>query len=153
LFDVKAERAVLGTYAASYLVPVEVDLFELGLVTEAGIYELLPIDLDGRAIWNEVTDLMVTKKQARQQREILLSFYRTLLETMPDMAPTLENEIYDLSRRGIAHAVFGLLRLAAIDTWRTMRHTAKPLDAREQHRLYGEVARRVASTLRRTTND
>jgi hypothetical protein len=68
----RMERAVLGAPARKYLVPLGIDLFELGLISLAGRYELLPVTADEKPLWGEIVHLVVTEAQAAGQRELLL---------------------------------------------------------------------------------
>src|SRR3954470_12917139 len=56
----RTDRAVLGSYEGRYLVPLGIDVLELGLVDTAETFELLPIDRREKPLWDEVTELLVT---------------------------------------------------------------------------------------------
>lgn len=144
--DPRTERAVLGAGKERFLVPPGIELFELGLIALPGFYELLPIDGDGKPLWDDVVNLLVTKTQARRQRALLLHSYRTL-HAMIREADELAASITDWSQRGETHPIFGLLRLAAIEVWASMRRGSEPLGERELDALHAEVARRVAARI------
>jgi len=141
--DPNTERAVLGTLGGRYLVPPGVDLFELGLIDAAGRYELLPIDANDKPLWDEVTHLLVTARQADQQRRLLLRSYRMLHEMIAE-ADELEASVIAWSRRREAHPTFGMLRLETIQVWRTMRGGIEPPSERKLDGLRRRAARRVA---------
>ena len=69
--DPRKDRAVLGAQEQSYLVPPDVDVFELGLINRPGPHELLPIDEDDGPLWDDVIDLLVSEAEAARQRELL----------------------------------------------------------------------------------
>ena len=144
--DPRTERAVLGAREGRYLVPPHIDVFELGLLDAPGRYELLPIDANDKPLWEDVVHLLVTKSQADRQRALLLRAYRALHAIIPD-ADALESSITDWSRRGSAHPVFGMLRLATIEVWRSTRQGREPLIERELDALHMAVARRVAARI------
>jgi hypothetical protein len=143
----RMERAVLGAPARKYLVPPGIDLFELGLISMAGRYELLPVTADEKPFWGEVVHLVVTEAQAAAQRELLLRAYRTL-HAMTVEADVLESSVEEWNRRREAHPVFGMLRLAIIDVWQTERRRGEPLSERGLDALHASVARRVAAQIR-----
>lgn len=145
--DPRTERAVLGSREGRYLVPPRIDIFELGLISIPGHYELLPIDLHDKPMWNDVVNLIVTKAQAEQQRALLLRAYRSLHSIIQE-ADELESSINEWSNRGDTHPIFGMLRLETIEVWRLMRRGNKPLSNRELDALHMEVARRVAVRIR-----
>ena len=144
--DLRTERAVLGTREGRYLVPLHVDVFELGLLAAPGRYELLPIDADDKPLWDDVLHLLVTTAQAERQRALLLRAYRALHAMIPDAA-ALESSITEWSRRGSAHPVFGMLRLETIEVWRSTRRGREPLSQRELDALHMDVGRRVAARI------
>ena len=141
--DPHNERAVLGAPGGRYLVPPGIDLFELGLIDAAGRYELLPIDDGDKPLWDEVTHLLVTARQADQQRRLLLRSYR-MLHAMIAEADELEASVIAWSRRREAHPTFGMLRLETIQVWRTMRSGIESRSERKLDGLRRHVARRVA---------
>jgi hypothetical protein len=144
--DPRTERAVLGARGGRYLVPPRIDVFELGLLGSPGPYELLPIDADDKALWQEVVHLLVTSAQAERQRALLLRAYRAL-HTMILEADELEASITAWSRRGAVHPVFGILRLETIEVWRSTRQASEPLTQRALDALHIDVARRVAARI------
>lgn len=137
---------MLGAPARKYLVPPGIDLFELGLISMAGLYELLPVTADEKPLWGEVVHLVVTEAQAAQQRELLLRAYRTL-HAMIVEADVLESSVEEWNRRRDVHPVFGMLRLATIDVWQAERRRGEPLSERELEALHASVARRVAAQI------
>ena len=139
----RTDRAVLGAAGGRYLVPPGIDVLELGLIDRAGSFELLPIDLHDRPLWDEVVNLMVTRAQADRQRSILLRSYGAL-RTIIAEAALLEESIEEWSRRRAGHPVFGIIRLETIETWKSRRRGTAPLSEAELDRLHAEVARRVA---------
>jgi hypothetical protein len=140
----RTERAVLSSREGRYLVPPGIDIFELGLITKAGSYELLPIDVDDKPLWNEVSRLIVTQKQATQQRELLLRAYRVLHDLL--LEPNeLEASITESSQRNETHPVFGVLRQAIIEVWKSMRRGNEPLSESDLDRLHVSVAQHVAA--------
>jgi hypothetical protein len=145
--DPRKDRAVLGAQEQSYLVPPDVDVFELGLIDRPGPHELLPIDEDDRPLWDDVIDLLVSEAEATRQRELLRKAYRTLCEMIAE-ADELAASVDEWSRRGEVHPIFGMLRLATIDVWAARRRGLGPLGARELDALHAEVARRVAARIR-----
>jgi hypothetical protein len=146
--DPRTERAVLGTWSATYLVPPGIDVFELGLIDSAGHFELLPITPEDKPLWDEVVELFVSDAQAERQRAILMRSYRAL-HAMIQEADELEASIAEWARYGIgAHPVFGMLRLAAIAVWKAKRRGRAPLTEREFEVLHTHVARRVAAKIR-----
>jgi hypothetical protein len=145
--DPRNERAVLGSRESRYLVPPNVDIFELGLLTNPGQYELLPIDADDKPLWNVVVNLLVTEAHAQHQRALLMRAYRAL-HAMIREADELESSIDEWSRRGETHPIFGMLRLATIDVWRSNRRGREPLADAELDALHREVGRRVARKIR-----
>jgi hypothetical protein len=147
LLDPKNERAVLGAPGGSYLVPPGIDVLELGLIARPGRFELLPIALDGRPVWDEVTNLIVTKAQAERQREIVLRSFAALRAMIAEGA-YLEVSVTEWSARGETHPVFGMIRLETIETWKALRRGTEPLSEAELERLHAEVARRVAKRIR-----
>jgi hypothetical protein len=76
--DPRRDRAVLGAQEKRYLVPPDVDVFELGLIDRPGLHELLPIDPNDKPLWDVVIDLLVSEAEAARQRELLRMAYRTL---------------------------------------------------------------------------
>lgn len=147
LLDPQRERAVLGARGGSYLVPPGIDILELGVIDRAGHFELLPIDLDGRPVWSEVTNLIVTEPQAERQRQIVLRSFAAL-HAMIAEAAFLEESVAEWSGRGETHPVFGMIRLETIEVWKAMRRPTEPLSEAELERLHAEVARRVAKRIR-----
>jgi hypothetical protein len=118
------------------------------LISNAGQFELIPLNTHHKALWREVIDLVVTEEQAARQRDIMMRFYRALLDHLPHDASDLDAGVKDERARGGPHAVFGLLRRAAIETWAEERRTLEPLDDAERERLDGMVARRAAELMR-----
>lgn len=143
----RTERGVLGARDGRYLVPPGIDIFELGLIYAAGRFELLPIDVNDKPLWDEVTHLMVTEEQAERQRGLLLRCYRAL-HAMILEADELEASIAECSARGVAHPVFGMLRLETIEVWKAMRRGTEPLGESDLDALHACVARGVAAKLR-----
>lgn len=137
---------MLGAQGKHYLVPPGIDLFELGIIVLAGPYELLPIDRDDKPRWDEVIHVLVSSSQAERQRELLFRSHRALCRMIRE-ADELEASIAEWSLRREAHPVFGMLRLATIDVWASMRGGG-PLDDRKLAILHEEVARRVAARIR-----
>lgn len=141
--DPRTERAVLGAPGGRYLVPPGIDLFELGLIEAAGHYELLPIEADDRPRWDEVTHLLVTPRQADEQRGLLLRSYR-MLHAMIAEADELEASVAAWSERREAHPTFGMLRLETIQVWKSMRRSIEPRRDGMLDGLRREAAQRVA---------
>lgn len=141
-------RGVLGKDGYKYVVPPGVDPLELGVIVSAGQFELVPITFDGNPLWHETINLLVTEDQAARQRSIVMSFYHALLDHMPYDAPDLEAGVQAEAKRGETHAIFGLLRRAAIETWAEHRVGSDPLDEPQRERLHAGVARRTAALLR-----
>jgi hypothetical protein len=144
--NLRTQRAVLGAGGQRYLVPPGVDIFELGLIDTAGHFELLPIDVNDKPLWDETVHLLVTDEQAQRQRELLMRSYETL-RTMIQEVDALEASITEWSSRGVAHPVFGMLRLETIEVWKAMRNGLEPLSYRELETLQTSVARRVAAKI------
>lgn len=144
--DAHTERAVLGARDGRYLVPPGIDILELGLISAAGRFELLPIDGNDKPLWDEVVHLLVTEPQAERQRGLLLRSYKAL-HAMIQEADELDAAVAEWSARGAAHPVFGMLRLEAIEVWKTLRHGSEPLSEPELDALHTAVARRVAAKL------
>lgn len=136
----------MGAPSRKYLVPPGIDLFELGLISQAGRYELLPVTADEKPFWDEVVHLVVTEAQAARQRELLMRSYRTL-HAMIVEADVLESSVEEWNRGGEAHPVFGLLRLATIDVWRVERRRGEPLNEAALAALRASVACRVAAQI------
>jgi hypothetical protein len=145
--DPRRDRAVLGALETRYLVPPDVDVFELGLIDWPGLHELLPVDEDDKPLWDDVIHLLVSEAEAARQRELLLMAYRALCGMIAE-ADELEASVAERSRRHEAHPVFGMLRLATIDVWAARRRAMGQLGVRELHFLHAEVARRVAARIR-----
>ena len=145
--DPRHERAVLGSRDSRYLVPPNVDIFELGLLTNPGQYELLPIDRRDKPLWRDVVNLLVTDALAQRQRTLLMRAYRTL-HAMIREADELESSINEWSQRGETHPIFGMLRLAMIEVWRSERRGREPLAECELDALHRKVGRRVAGRIR-----
>lgn len=143
--DHLTDRAALGTRSGvPYLVPLGLDIFELGLVDMAGPFELLPITSDQQELWDDIVHLLVTEAQAEQQRALLLRLYRTLHEMILE-ADYLESTVKE---RGMGHPVFEMLRVATIDVWKAQRRGNEPLTERTLSALHTRVARRVAVEIR-----
>jgi hypothetical protein len=142
----KHERAVLGPPDGRYLLPLGVDLFELGLIARAGRYELLPIDVADNPLWHAVTDVMVTPDEALRQRRLLLRCYRTLHATIRE-ADALEAEVIARRNRGEMHPVFWMLRLETIEIWKQRRRGSEPITDRDLDLFHAAVARRVATRI------
>ena len=145
--DPRKDRTVLGAREKRYLVPPDVDVFELGLIDRPGPHELLPVDENDKPLWDEVIHLLVGEAEAARQRELLRKAYRTLCGMIVE-ADELEASVAEWSRRREAHPVFGMLRLATIDVWAARRRGLGQLGARELDSLHAEVARRVAAQIR-----
>jgi hypothetical protein len=77
--DFRTQRAVLGTRSAKYLIPLGIDLFELGLIDTPGRFELLPVTADEKPLWGAVIQLLVSEAEADRQADLLLRSYRALL--------------------------------------------------------------------------
>lgn len=140
------DRAVLGAREGRYLVPPGVDVLELGLVDRAGQFELLPIDLRDKPLWDEVTHLLVTAAEAERQRGIVRRSYHELCARIAE-AEELRSSVAEWSRRRLAHPVYGTIRFETVATWRWMRHGTEPLTESELARLHAEVVRRVAARI------
>lgn len=145
--DPRKDRAVLGAGEKRYLVPLGVDVFELGLIDRPGPHELLPVDEGDKPLWDDVIHLLVSEAEAARQRELLRRAYRTLCGMIGE-ADELEASVAERSRRHEAHPVFGMLRLAPIDVWAARRWGRGQLGAHELDSLHAEVARRVAARIR-----
>jgi hypothetical protein len=143
LLDPRTDRAVLGSYEGRYLVPLGIDVLELGLIDTAETFELLPIDRHDKPLWDEVTQLLVTPAEAERQREIVLRSYRLLCDRIAEVEE-LRASVADWTRRRGAHPVFGTIRFETIATWKAMRRGTGPLGERALGRLHAEVVRRVA---------
>jgi len=137
---------VLGAHEKTYVVPPGIDVFELGIIDRAGPHELLPIDERGKPHWNEVVHLLVTEALARDQRELLLRTFGALCRAIRE-AEVLEMDVIAWSRRGETHPIFGMIRLATIDVWASLRRPGEPLDQRGLDALHAQVARRVAKRI------
>jgi hypothetical protein len=144
--DPRKDRAVLGAREKRYLVPPDVDVFELGLIDRPGPHELLPVDEDDKPLWDDVIHLLVGEVEAARQRELLLKAYRALCGMIAE-ADELEASVAERSRSHEAHPVFGMLRLATIDVWAARRRGLGQLGVREFDALHAEVARRVAARI------
>lgn len=144
--DPRKERAVLGAGEERYLVPPDVDVFELGLIDRPGAHELLPIDENDKPLWDDVVHLLVGEAEAVRQRELLRKVYRTLCGMIVE-ADELEASVAERSRRREPHPIFGMLRLATIDVWAARRRGLGRPGVRELHALHAEVARRVAARI------
>jgi hypothetical protein len=144
--DPRTERAVLGAPEKTYVIPPGIDVFELGIIDRPGPHELLPIDEVGKPHWDEVVHVLVTEALARGQRELLLRAYRALCTAIQE-ADALETDVAAWSSRGKAHPIFGMLRLATIDVWTSLRRPGERLDERELDTLHAKVARRVATRI------
>jgi hypothetical protein len=144
--DPRKDRAVLGAREKKYLVPPDVDVFELGLIDRPGPHELLPIDQNDKPLWDDVIYLLVSEAEATRQRELLRMAYRALCGMIVE-ADELEASVAEWSRRREAHPIFGMLRLATIDVWAARRRGQGQISVRERHVLHAEVARRVAAQI------
>ena len=120
-FNPRTARAVLGVSGRRYLVPPGIDVLELGLIDTPGRFELLPLDLCDKPLWDEVIHLMVTKAQAERQHGIVLRSYRALHTLIVESA-TLRASVAGWPRRSAPHPVFGIIRLETIETWKSLRH-------------------------------
>jgi hypothetical protein len=145
--DPRKDRAVLGAGEKRYLVPPDVDVFELGLIDRPGPHELLPIDENDKPLWDDVIHLLVGEAEAARQRELLRKAYRALCGMIAE-ADELESSVAEWSRRRETHPVFGMLRLATIDVWAARRRGLGQLGVRELDALHAEVARRGAARIR-----
>jgi hypothetical protein len=145
--DPRKDRAVLGAREKRYLVPPDVDVFELGLIDRPGPHELLPIDENDRPLWDDVIHLLVGEAEAARQRELLRMAYRALCGMIVE-ADELEASVAEQSRRREAHPIFGMLRLAMIEVWAARRRGLAQFGVRELAALHAEVARRVAARIR-----
>lgn len=94
----RTDRAVLGAPEGRYLVPPGIDVLELGLIDRAGQFELLPIDLRDKPLWDEVTQLLVTATEAERQRDIVRRSYHELC------AHIAEAEGAPVQRRGVGQS-------------------------------------------------
>ena len=146
-FNPQTAHAVLGASGRRYLVPPGIDVLELGLIDTPGRFELLPLDLDDKPLWDEVIHLIVTKAQAERQHSILLRSYRALHALIVESA-TLHASVAGWPRRGALHPVFGFIRLETIETWKSLRHGTNALSEEELDQLHESVARRVAIRIR-----
>ncbi|MEO7729903.1 MAG: hypothetical protein ABIY55_02945 [Kofleriaceae bacterium] len=140
------ERAVLGAREKTYVVPPGVDVFELGIIDRPGPHELLPIDEVGKPHWAEVVHVLVTEALAHGQRELLLRAYRALCKAIQE-ADALDADLAAWSRRGKTHPIFGMLRLATIDVWASLRRPGQRLGDLELDALHAKVARLVATRI------
>lgn len=145
--DPHVGRAVLGTRTGKYLIPPGIDVFELGLIDTAGNFELLPITVEEKPLWDDVVNVLVTEAQAKHQLAILMRSYRAL-HAMIAEADVLETSVAEWSARGATHPVFGMLRHAAIDVWRARRRGRAPVSEPELDDLHARVARKVAVKIR-----
>lgn len=134
-----------GSYG--FLIPSQIDPLELGLIQNPGHFELLPIQTDGKPLWDEVTDLIVTEDQAAQQIDIASRFARALFDLLPSDAADLDDILNGASPPGRL-SLLSLLGQAAVDTWTELRRGSAPLDEPERLRLQSAVAERVAAYLR-----
>jgi hypothetical protein len=142
----RTDRAVLGALEGRYLVPLGIDILELGLIDTAGRFELLPIDRRDKPLWDQVTHLLVTEAEAERQREILLGTYRALYARIAE-AELLRSSVEEWARARVAHPVFGTIRFETIATWKSRRRGTRPLSAHALDRLRAEVARRAAARI------
>lgn len=140
----RTDRAVLGAREGRYLVPPGIDVLELGLIDRAGQFELLPIDLRDKPLWDEVTQLLVTAAEAERQRDIVRRSYHELCAHIVE-AEELRSSVAEWASRRVAHPVYGTIRFETVPTWRSMRHGTEPLTESELARLHAEVVRRVAA--------
>lgn len=141
-------RGVLGKDGYKYIIPPGIDPLELGVIVNAGQFDLVPIDRENHPLWNESINLLVTEDQAVRQRNIVMDFYHALLDHIPHDAPDLEAGVQAEAKLGGTHAIFGFLRRAAIETWAEHRSQSVLLDDHEYERLLAGVARRTAALLR-----
>lgn len=137
-----SHRGVLGTYSGKYLVPPGIDLLELGLIDSPGAYHLLPIDSNETPLWDAVIDVIVSEKQAKEQRKILFRSYDALHDMIVE-ADELEANITEWSQHGKTHPIFGLLRLEIIEVWKLHRGN-QLLSERHRAMLHARVAQGVA---------
>jgi hypothetical protein len=144
------QRAVLGTRAGQYVVPPGIDVFELGLLDTPGQFELLPITLDEKPLWDDVIHVLVTETQAEHQRSILFRSYQALHDLIIE-SDELDASITEWSARGATHPIFGMLRHATINVWKANRHGHEPLSERELDALHDRVARQVAAQINART--
>jgi hypothetical protein len=144
--DPRLERAALGAPEKTYVVPLGIDVFELGIIDRPGPHELLPIDEVGKPHWDAVVHMLVTEALAHGQRELLLRAFRALCRAIQE-ADALETDVAAWSRRGKTHPIFGMLRLATIDVWALLRRPGAPLGDHELDTLHATVARGVATRI------
>lgn len=141
-------RGVLGADGYKYIIPPGIDPLELGVIVNAGQFDMVPVDRENKPLWNESINLLVTEDQAAQQRTIVMYLYHALLDYLPHDASDLEAGVQAEAQHGGTHPIFGLLRRAAIETWAEHRGEAAVLGDDERERLYAGVARRTAALLR-----
>lgn len=139
----RTDRAVLGAREGRYLVPAGVDVLELGLISRAGNFELLPIDRRDKPLWEEVTHLLITQAEADRQRGIVLRSFHALCGCIAE-GDALRSIVAEWSRCRTTHPIFGTIRFETIATWKSMRRGITPLSERELEDLHADVARRVA---------
>ena len=72
------------------------------------------------------------------------SLFRAELARLADERVQLEASIAECSARGVAHPVFGMLRLETIEVWKAMRRGTEPLGESDLDALHACVARGVA---------
>ena len=144
--DPRTDRAVLGAREGRYLVPPDVGVLELGLVDRARQFELLPIDLRDKPLWDEVTHLLVTAAEAERQRGIVRRSYRELCARIAE-AEELRSSVAEWSSRTRHATGVRTIRFETVTTWRLMRHGTEPLTEGELARLHAEVVRRVAARI------
>jgi len=137
---------VLGTLEKRYLIPPDIDVFELGLIDRPGLHELLPVDENDKPLWDDVIHLLVGEAEAARQRELLLMAYRALCGMIAE-ADELKASVAERSHRRETHPIFGMLRLATIDVWAARRRGLGQIGVRERQSLHAEVARRVAARI------
>jgi hypothetical protein len=57
---------VLGARETMYLVPPDVDVFELGLIDRSGPHEPLPVDEDDMPLWDDAIHLLISEASRRR---------------------------------------------------------------------------------------
>lgn len=146
--DIKNARGSLGHDGYLYVVPYGIDPLELGLIANAGLFQLLPIDGHGIPDWDAVIDLPVTAEEAARQIQILQrSYYDLLTRLAPDVSANLDKAVTQGFKTRSAHPVLGLIRRATIETWSAQRSGSDPLNEAERDRLHTAVVQRTIALI------
>jgi hypothetical protein len=137
-----------GGYGHHHLVTPGIDVLELGILTSAGRFLLIPVNADRKSVWAQTVDLLVTPEQAATQRDISQRFYAALLAALPHDADDLHAAVTsDREQERREHHVFNLLGRAATEIWALERRPTEPLTDTERQRLEGAVSRRTVALL------